>query len=101
MLGSIESDRKGSGGWGWGSEEEERMHLYMYTRECLMCVWRGKGGGRSVGGGGVGGFTVLKMMNKQQNCHSNVCRSIDCCAYIIHASSFFISAPFCSQWQKG
>ena len=35
-----------------------------------MCVW--------LGGGGGGGLTVLKMMYKQQNCHSNLCRPIDC-----------------------
>ena len=60
------------------------------------------GGGREAGeGGGVGGVTVLRMMCKQQNCHSNACRSVDCRAYIFHRFFFLISAPFCSQWQKG
>ena len=28
--------------------------------------------------GGGGGVTVLKMIYKQQNCHSNLCRPVDC-----------------------
>ena len=40
-------------------------------------------------GRGVGGVPVLRMMCKQQNCHSNACRSVDCCAYIFHRFFFF------------
>ena len=46
-----------------------------------MCGGRGRGG--------VGGVTGLRMMCKQQNCHSNVCMSVDCCAYIFHRFFFF------------
>ena len=73
-----ESGREGvmGGGGGCSEEEERRIHLYRYTREYLVCGGRGREG--------VGGVTLLRMICKQQNCHSNVCRLVDCCAYIFH-----------------
>ena len=73
---------RGSGG---GSEEEERR-IHWSAREYLVCGAESgeRGRGRVGGGGGAGGVTVLRMMSKQQNCHSNVCRSVDCYAYIFH-----------------
>ena len=99
MLRSMVLRERGVRGSGEGSEEEERIHWS--AREYLVCVWggggRGGGGGEwgeeagegGVGGGGAGGVTVLRMMSKQQNCHSTVCRSVGCCAYIFHRFFFF------------
>ena len=67
--------------------KKKEEYICIGIHESIWCA----GGG---GGGGVGGVTVLRMMCKQQNCHSNVCRLVDCCANIFHRFLKKISAPF-------
>ena len=102
MLRSMVLRERGVRGSGEGSEEEERIHWS--AREYLVCVCGGRGGGEwgeeAGEGGGAGGVTVLRMMSKQQNCHSNVCRSVGCCAYIFHRFFFFFQLRFVHNGRK-
>ena len=73
----------------------KKKEEYIGLHESIWCMGGGEWGegagegGEGGGGGGAGGVTVLRMMSKQQNCHSNVCRSVDCYAYIFHRFFFF------------
>ena len=82
-------EREGGGEVGVVRKKKEK-YICIGIHESNWCVCVG-------GGGGVGGVTVLRMMCKQQNCHSNACRSVDCCAYIFHRFFFkfqlFILSP--------